>query len=116
MLIVSRNRGPWVAAVFIILIAIATFLKIDTDSKKEAEVIANDKVTFVPFVNEVKEKIGSEHPLINSMALFEFYRCGIGSNKEKVFCNRQSDEVINKLTPEQQKELVPVFKKFFVSK
>lgn len=116
MLIFSRHRGPWVVAVFVILIAVASFLKFQAEAEKEAVSIEKDRQSFIPFNESVKERIGQTHELINSELLFEFYRCGILSNREKAYCNAKTDELMKKLTSEQQKALVPVFKNFFMSR
>lgn len=114
MLIFSRNRGPWVVTAFVVVVATGSFIKFHADAEKEAAAIEKDKQSFVAFNQSVQKELGKAHKLINSELLFEFYRCGILSNREKSYCNAKTDEVFKQLNSEQQKALVPVFKKFFM--
>ncbi len=114
MLIFSRHRGPWVAAIFIVVVAVGSLIKFQAEAEKETSAIEKDRQSFITFNESVGKELGMTHKLINSELLFEFYRCGILSNREKSYCNAKTDELLKELTSEQQKALVPVFKKFFM--
>ncbi len=116
MFIFSTHRGPFWTALFFVVVGTASVVKCYSDAEQEAAKEAADKTTFPAFEEEFNKALDTTSPIVDSDQLFAFYRCGIRSVTERNYCNRKTDEVLNKLTQEQREAVLPLLKETFKPK
>lgn len=116
MFIFSSHRGPWVTALFLVVISVASLVKCQSDAEKEAAQEAADRSTFPAFEEAFNKAVDASTPIVTSEQLFPFYRCGIRSITERNYCNRKTDAVLNQLNQTQREAVLPLLKETFKPK
>lgn len=112
MLIVSRYRAPWVAFVFIAVVAIGAYMRFEQSSEQEAQNLESDRAEFAEFKKDLAP-LNLSDTTLNSTVLFELFRCGVRSINEPGYCNKIGEDFFGNLTEEQKTEIRPILQKYF---
>ena len=112
MIIFSRYRAPWVGFVFILILVIASLMRLQTNMDEEKELLAKDQAGFLTFKEDMA-KLDVNAQILNSKMLFEIYRCGVRSINDKSYCEKLAEQLYNDLNEKQREGMKKLVEKYF---
>lgn len=113
MFIFSRSRGPWVAFVFILIIAVGALMRWQSTMDEEESMLQSECAAFVEFNTKAEALLNLTDKQRESGLLFEAFKCRKPAPGDRKYCNQVAEKLYDILSEEQREKFKPLVQEYF---